>query len=114
MIGGQSVCSGCGSDVISCCWLWLFTNSTRVPGGTTSSDGLTEPAAVMVTRNALSGIGDGDGELGLLPPPQAEPKSVAAAATLSSRCDLERDAGTDGDRTIPDRDLVAAVAVDVQ
>src|SRR6185503_15228563 len=112
-MAGQSVCSGCGSDVISCCCEWLFTNSTLVPGGTTSSTGLTDPPVPIVMRNALSGVGEG--ELGvLLPPPQPDPSSAALITADSRTRNLERDAGTDGDRTIPDGDLVAGVAVDVQ
>src|SRR5687767_7551902 len=63
------MCSGCGSDVISCRRASLLTNRTRAPGETTSSAGLAAPAAEMVIRLGLSG---GAGAAGPeLPPPHA-------------------------------------------
>ncbi len=67
LISGQSLCSGCGSDVILCARESLFTNSTRVPGEMVSCVTLT-PADVMVT--VLEGLPPPDGEDGD-PPPHA-------------------------------------------
>ena len=43
LISGQSVCSGCGSDSMSCGRLSLFTKVTRVPAGTVNVFGDTIP-----------------------------------------------------------------------
>jgi hypothetical protein len=40
---------------MSCGTPWLLVNSTRVPGGTTSSIGLTTPFAPMVIRCVFAG-----------------------------------------------------------
>src|SRR4051794_20271268 len=68
LISGQSVCFGCGSDVM----LWgresLFTNSTRVPAATFNCVVLTPADVIVMVEAALPPPVDGvDGD----PPPQA-------------------------------------------
>lgn len=53
-MGGQSLWTGWGSDVISWNALSLLTNATRPPTGISTRLGLT-PAAVIVTVAALAG-----------------------------------------------------------
>src|SRR5512141_920817 len=67
LMAGQSVWSGCGSDDIAWGRESLLTKSTRVPGGTVNSFGLT-PADVIVKVNGL--VGTGAGDEGDEPPPQ--------------------------------------------
>src|SRR6187549_31733 len=60
---GQSRWSGCGSDVMLWGRDWLFTNNTRVPGGTVSCLGLTMPLVEIVIVKGLLGLfGVDDGE----------------------------------------------------
>ena len=109
--GGQSECSGCGFDTMSCARLSLLTNVTREPIATVIAFGDATPAALMVIvvpplgagvgvgvgAGAGAGAGDGlgagvgagdglgDGEVGeLLPPPHAATvnASVIAAGLL--------------------------------
>src|SRR6185295_1521920 len=87
---GQSVCSGCGSEVISCARESLLMNVTRVPRGTVRLAGQT---ALFRIRNVVAGFGmveqvmfaDGaEPEL----PPQAAVTAAAAAATTMTRASL--------------------------
>src|SRR6185369_12961389 len=85
-------------------------NSTRLPGETTSSDGVRTPAAEMIIWFGLS-----TGE-GLLPPePPHVPAAAASAKTTSRRAGrtLELDSERDGKGTVLRRDAVGLVLVDV-
>ena len=57
LISGQSLCSGCGSDVMLCERRSMLTNVTRVPWAMASWVALT-PADVMVIVLGLPGDGD--------------------------------------------------------
>src|SRR5688572_12008859 len=88
-MGGQSVCSGCGSDDMSCGRLWLFTKVTRPPSAMETVAGVTRPSAPMVMV-AVAGLPPGGGVVvggvgvvgvELLPPPQAAVIAIITAAT---------------------------------
>src|SRR5262249_48704162 len=49
-IAGQSVCSGCGSDCMSCAMTSLLTNVTWLPRGTVIGFGLTPVRAIVIVR----------------------------------------------------------------
>ena len=75
----QLVCSGCGSEFMSCGTASLFTNVTRDPRVTTMSFGDTPADVIVIVVVAVGfgggagfgdGLGDGDGPPGLLEPPQ--------------------------------------------
>ena len=77
VMSGQSVCSGCGSDDMSCGGESLLTNVTREPTATVMSRGDT-PADVMVIVVVVvdppgGGVGVGVGA-GVLEPPSLPPQ----------------------------------------
>ena len=72
-----SLCSGCGSQAMSCRRESLLTKSTRLPAGTVNSLGLTPPAASVNVNGLVGGGLEGvEGEL----LPQA---ALAIAATVT-------------------------------
>ena len=70
LISGQSVCSGCGFEYISCVRESLLTKVTWLPLAIVMFRGLTALfAIVIVAVSPGDGVGDGDGVLE--PPPHA-------------------------------------------
>ena len=104
MIAGQVVCSGCGSDDMSCGRVSLLTKVTRPPAvmvtlrgdapalvivmvasllGAGVGDGLGDGAGLGEGLGVGDGVGEGEGVVGvLLPPPQAKAVMAAASATV--------------------------------
>jgi hypothetical protein len=83
---GQSVCTGCGFESISCASLALFVNVTVPPTATSTDCGLTpELLIVMVTVEAggfvFGGVGAVGGLLESLPHDHAVIPSASAPTT---------------------------------
>src|SRR5262245_57615370 len=100
----QSVCSGWGSDAISCGRLSLLTKVTRVPGETGKIFGDT-PADVMVIVVAAGvgvgvGVGVGLGDVEDPPPPQEIVIDRMAAATTARPTTHQRPPTPDRPSTI--------------
>src|SRR5215475_2865691 len=70
LISGQSVCSGCGSDAMSCGRVSLLTNRTWLPRGTTTFFGVTALFAMVIVAAAV-GLGE------LVDPPPLPQDAVA-------------------------------------
>src|SRR6476620_4966425 len=100
-MAGQSVCSGCGSEFMSCGVRSLLTKVTRVPALAVSVFGDTTPLELMVMVVDGSAVpppplpepppvlgADGDE----LPPPQPALRAAASAAerSLVIRIDIRR------------------------
>src|SRR5436190_8597160 len=81
LISGQSVCAGCGSDVMLCARESLLTNRTRVPGEMVHCVALT-PAAVMVMVVDVPPPPPGDGDGGDPPPQAARGMTISAGSSL--------------------------------
>src|SRR5262249_40928006 len=67
-MGGQSVCSGCGSDAMLCGLVSLLTNSTREPCDRFTCVGLTPDDEIVMVVSPPGGF---EGDDGLPPPPHA-------------------------------------------
>ena len=80
LISGQSLCSGCGSDVM----LWervsLFTNITRDPGDTVTWLTLTPAEVIVIVVDASP-----EGPEGEPPPPHAAIMTRAKNGSLRTR-----------------------------
>src|SRR5216684_196640 len=75
LIPGQSLWSGCGSDIIWCALLSWLTNVTTAPSGTFSTSGVTL-LSLMVTVAPAEGLGVAAvafGAAGALDPPPPQP-----------------------------------------
>ena len=81
LISGQSVCSGCGSDVMLCDRESLFTNRTRVPGEMVSCVVLT-PADVIVMVVVLPVPPPVDGVDGDPPPHATRGRSTRSGRSM--------------------------------
>src|SRR5688500_7027247 len=77
LIDGQLVCAGCGSDVISCDRVSLFTNVTLCPTVIEPHDGLIAPLFLMVMVAPLAAGPAPEGVVGVLPPPS--PQAIISA-----------------------------------
>src|SRR5712691_9669107 len=82
--GGQSVCSGCGSDTMLCVRLSLLTNVTWVPAFTVSVFGLTVLFVIVIVVPP-PGVGSGEGDVLLPLPPQ-----LIAAATVPATAHAQK------------------------
>src|ERR1700686_2410558 len=85
LISGQSVCSGCGSEYISCTRESLLTKVTWAPRATVMFLGLTALFAIVIVGGSApppgDGVGDGEGLLPEPPPHAASRIAIDPAGT---------------------------------
>jgi hypothetical protein len=95
LIAGHAVCSGCGSDAMSCTRLSLLTKVTRDPAAMVTVRGDTPLDVIVMVEvpGVGGGEGEGDGEgvgeagVELLPP---HPMPTTSAATQNDEAAFPR------------------------
>src|SRR5262245_27304913 len=85
LISGQSVCSGCGFEFMSCGRLSLLTNVTREPAATVTALGDTRADVIVIVAAPVPPPPDGAVGLSLPPPHEERTNASAHAPTNGER-----------------------------